>query len=277
MALLLATGCVSTSPDQRLQAIEHRVNTAGWKPLVFTSTHFNLMAYVPSVSTVQATPVLRVYIEGDGLAWIDAQTPSFDPTPNHAMALELALQDPNPGVVYLGRPCQYVRGADRHGCDSRWWTSHRFAPEVMASTQSALNALKQRYQAQTLELVGYSGGATVAAVMAAQRSDVQRLVTVAGNLDPAYWTQINHLTPLGPMQNPAEMTQALQQVPQVHFVGMHDSVVPPAVSQHFMARFTHIKQIQLVQMLGFDHACCWAQAWPNMLKQAFIVRPQPSR
>lgn len=275
ISLLLTAGCVSTSPDQRLQAIEQSVKAAGWTPLVLPSPQFNLMAYVPPLrAATPSSSVLRVYIEGDGLAWIDPQTPSFDPTPNHAVALELAMLDPMPGVVYLGRPCQYVRHDDRHGCESRWWTSHRFASEVMASTQAALNALKLRYQAQALELVGYSGGATVAAVMAAQRSDVQRLVTVAGNLDPAYWTQINRLTPLGPMQNPAEMTQALQRVPQVHFVGMQDSVIPPQVSEHFVSQFADVSQIKVVKIPGFDHPCCWAQAWPDLLKQAFVRQPK---
>lgn len=39
---------------------------------------------------------LFVYIEGDGLAYLDARTPSTDPTPADPLALRLAAADPGP-------------------------------------------------------------------------------------------------------------------------------------------------------------------------------------
>ncbi len=186
------------------------------------------------------------------------------------MALSLAMQDPSPAVVYLGRPCQYVRGLAREGCgDNRWWTSHRFAPEVMRSTHAALDTLKHRFHASRLELVGYSGGGTVAAVVAAQRQDVQRLVTVAGNLDPAAWTRINRLSPMAALQNPADMASQLAHVSQWHVAGKADTVIPPAIGQSYQQRFVSTPVPTVKVLDGFDHQCCWVQAWPALLNEAF--------
>lgn len=271
-ALAALSACVSTSPDARLQSVLKRVEQAGWLPMPLVTPDFTLMAFVRP--TVQPHPVLRVYIEGDGFAWVDPYTPSFDPTPSRALALALALQDPSPAVVYLGRPCQYVRGLAREGCDNnQWWTSHRFAPAVMQSTHAALDTLKQRYRASRLELVGYSGGGTVAAVVAAQRQDVQRLVTVAGNLDPVLWTRINHLSALQTPVNPADMAQQLSGVPQLHLVGQDDQVIPPAISQSYVQRFASGSRPAVKVITGFDHQCCWESTWSTLLKEAFPATP----
>src|SRR6056297_103827 len=77
-----------------------------------------------------AVPRLVVFLEGDGFAWIDRATPSRDPTPHRPVALALAAASQQPAVAYLARPCQWVDGADRRGCDARWWTTHRLAPDV---------------------------------------------------------------------------------------------------------------------------------------------------
>jgi len=273
-AMALASGlaalpaCVSTSPDARLAAVLVQVEQAGWLAMPLPTSQFTLMAF--GRPAPHAHPVLRVYIEGDGFAWVDPYTPSFDPTPSKALALTLAQLDPALAVVYLGRPCQYVRGLARQGCDdNRWWTSHRFAPAVMQSTHAALDTLKQRYQASQLELVGYSGGGTVAAVVAAQRNDVRRLVTVAGNLDPATWTRINRLSPLVAVQNPADMAAQLAHLPQLHFVGRDDPVIPPAISQSYQQGFAEGSKPQVRMIEGFNHHCCWAQAWHSLLQEAF--------
>lgn len=278
VTLLAATGlaalsaCVSTSPEARLHAVLQRVEQAGWLPMPLLTPHFTLMAFVPP--TTQPSAVLRVYIEGDGFAWVDPHTPSFDPTPSRALALSLAMQDPAPAVAYLGRPCQYVRGLGREGCDNnQWWTSHRFAPEVMRSTHAALDNLKQRYRATKLELVGYSGGGTVAAIVAAHRDDVQRLVTVAGNLDPVFWTQLKHFSPLVKPGNPADMSAQLAHLPQLHLVGQDDKVVPLAVSQRYVQRFEPAARPPVKVIPSFDHQCCWEQAWPSLLQEAFPSQP----
>ncbi len=68
--------------------------------------------------------VLRVYLEGDGLAWRSRRHVSDDPTPVSPVALQLMLADPNKDLAYLGRPCQFVHNG---ACRDTLWTSARFS------------------------------------------------------------------------------------------------------------------------------------------------------
>jgi dienelactone hydrolase len=217
---------------------------------------------------LQRTTVLTVYIEGDGLAWINGSTPSLDPTPLNPLALRLALRDPSGAAVYLARPCQFVTGAQRRGCQRKYWTSHRFAPEVIEASSSAIEQLKQRFAAERLVLVGYSGGGAVAALIAAQRRDVMRLVTVAGNLDHRAWTADLHLSALDGSLNPADAWRRLQSVPQIHFVGGQDRVLGESVVESYRARFAPGPAPTVRVLPTFDHHCCWVERWPDLLGEA---------
>ena len=95
-----------------------------------------------------------------------------DPTPVNPLALQLALRDPSGAAVYLARPCQFVAAPDKRECARAYWTEQRFSPAVIAASLEAISQLKQRYGAQRLVLVGYSGGGAVASLVAAQRGDV---------------------------------------------------------------------------------------------------------
>jgi hypothetical protein len=259
-------GACSTvpTPAARRQHADELAAAAGWSPLLIPAGKFTLAAYRSPVQTPGAA--LTIYIEGDGAAWLNRSTPSADPTPVHATALELALRHPG-GTVYLARPCQFVAGADRHGCQLAYWTEARFASAVIESTSMAIDALKMRVGAQRVILVGYSGGGAVAALVASRRNDVDRLVTVAGNLDHTVWTQLHGVEPLTGSLNPADSWQQLVSIPQVHFVGAQDKVINKEVALSFRARFPIEQQPKVVIVPEFDHQCCWARDWPQLLEQ----------
>ncbi|BCM24268.1 hypothetical protein ZMTM_05270 [Methyloradius palustris] len=203
------------------------------------------------------------------MAWVDRSTPSFDPTPRDPLALKLALSDPIKNAVYLARPCQYVIGADQQNCGQKYWTDSRFAPEVIAASNQAISQLKSRYQAKHIRLVGYSGGAAVATLVAAQRDDIEMLVTVAGNLDTAFWTEANHLSPLTGSLNPADAWQSLQVIKQRHYVGGQDKVIGVSVARSYTDRFDSGHQPPITVIADFDHHCCWVDRWPQIVKSNF--------
>ena len=203
---------------------------------------------------------LTIYFEGDGLAWLNSSTPSSDPTPVDPLALKLALRDTTPSA-YLARPCQFVGGEQQRNCSKKYWTSHRFSPEVIHSTNQAIDQLKRGVGATELILVGYSGGGAVAALVAAQRADVARLMTVAGNLDPRAWAAEHHLSPLSGSLNPADDWAQLQHVPQTHFVGGKDTAVGESVARAFAARFPPSLAPTIIVIPGYDHHCCWEASW----------------
>lgn len=260
---LLLAGCVSLpAPAARRQQAVSLAAGAGWAPRRLATDTFVLTAFAPREHARADT--LTLYIEGDGLAWISRSLPSADPTPLQPLALQLALRQPTGAAAYLARPCQYAEGRDAANCATSWWTSHRFAPDVIRATNQAIDQLKQEFQARQLVLVGYSGGGAVAALAAAQRQDVALLVTVAGNLDTAAWAKENKLTPLRDSLNPADAWPALAAIPQHHFAGADDRAVAPAVAQAFAARFPPDRRPEVEVIPGFDHHCCWVRDWPAL-------------
>jgi hypothetical protein len=263
---LLLSGCIGGQLQAQREAAAHIAINAGWQRSNLEAGPFVLASFAPQA--LQRTAVLTVYIEGDGLAWINASTPSTDPTPLNPLALRLALRDPGGAAVYLGRPCQFVTGVNRRGCQRKYWTSHRFAPQVIEATARAIEQLKQRYAAEHLVLVGYSGGGAVAALIAAQRQDVTRLITVAGNLDHHAWTTGLRLSPLEGSLNPADAWQRLQYVSQVHFIGGQDRVMGESVIESYRARFAVGSAPVVRRLPGFDHHCCWVEQWPDLLGEA---------
>jgi len=202
-----------------------------------------------------------VYIEGDGLAWLTRSQPSQDPTPRDPLALRLALAHAGRAAVYLARPCQFAPAAGP-ACPRRYWTSHRFAPEVIAATGRAVDALRRRAGATRLVLVGYSGGGAVAALVAARRDDVELLVTLAGNLDHRAWSAHHRVTPLAGSLSPADEIEALRRVRQVHLVGSDDTRVPASLVLDFVARFPPAERPRVEVEPATDHARGWLELWP---------------
>lgn len=266
LAALLLGGCAGIpSPAERLAEADRLAASQGWQRTWLEGGAFRLAAYHPAIAA--PTGPLTVYLEGDGLAWISADQASVDPTPSDPLALRLAMAQGGDAVAYLGRPCQYV-GAAVTGCPQRYWTQQRFALDVVDATSQALDQLKRRFSAHRLRLVGYSGGGTVAALVAARRNDVDLLVTVAGNLDTAAWTAWHRVTALNGSLNPADETDALSRVRQHHFAGGQDRTVPPGLLTGFVSRLRASAPVRWQLEPTFDHRCCWEQAWTQRLQAA---------
>lgn len=261
LAWLLSACSALPTPDERRAHADVLAASHDWRAEFLGAGQFELLAYLPQ--NIKRQGALTIYLEGDGFAWMDASTPSPDPTPRDPLALRLALQQPEGNAAYLGRPCQYV-DAQPGVCPERYWTEARFAPEVLAASNLAIDTLKARFGAQRLTLVGYSGGGAIAALVAARRDDVERLVTVAGNLDHRAWTSHHRVTPLHASLNPADETVRLQGLRQTHFVGAADRIVPVALATAFAARFPAAQRPSVRVLADFDHQCCWARAWPAL-------------
>lgn len=78
-------------------------------------------------------------------------------------------------------------------------------------------------------------------------------VTYAGNLDTDKWTTLHKITPLIGSLNPADFTQNLQNLPQIHYVGIQDTSIPLEIFQSFYSKFTNSNNIKLI-LLDSTHA-----------------------
>jgi len=208
---------------------------------------------------------LRVYIEGDGVAWLSRTEPALDPTPRKATGLALAAKDLAPNVVYLARPCQFTPMAMNPRCGIPYWTGKRFAADVVESMNAAVSHFAALTPGQPVELVGYSGGGAVAVLIAARRSDVVSIRTVAGNLDDEFVNRLHDVSPMPESEDAIDFARRVASIAQVHFSGAKDSVVPPSVALRFVnATGTQCAQVLIVS--GLAHDSDWSQRWPTLLK-----------
>lgn len=260
VGILLATACAYQPPEARHADAVRLAQSAGWIGQTLSSEYYPLQTFVPKA--LIETPRLHVYIEGDGLAWVSRTQVSQDPTPIRPMALEMALADPSGHAVYLARPCQYVRVA---ACQTSLWTHERFSAEVLAAMQQAINHLMQRYAAHDVVLIGFSGGGTLAALIASERTDVAQLITVAAPLDHQHWTQLKKISPLTGSLNPVDRVANLVAIPQHHWVGEKDRVVPAEVATQFSSHFPPAQQPRVSIVPNYDHQCCWPKTWASKL------------
>jgi hypothetical protein len=263
LALLLpmVAGCARQNSTATIADLERIANEQLLVVHTLSAPPFSLVALSPKSSSGS---VLRVYIEGDGQAWLTRSRLSSDPTPVNPLALVLMEVDTAPDKAYLARPCQYIQTA---ACNSSYWSIRRFSPEVIDSMDEALTQLKTSGNYQSLELIGYSGGGTVALLLAARRNDIVSLRTIAGNLDHAWLNKHHRVSPLTGSLNPPDFTERLGRIPQRHFIGENDRVVPVGVYSSYVGSFKNSRCISLQIVEGVGHGNGWEKKWPQYLKE----------
>lgn len=197
----------------------------------------------------------KIYIEGDGYAFNAHGRATQDPTPKGTLVRELAFGDNNPNVVYLARPCQYIKSPI---CSKRHWTTARFAPEVINAEYAAV---KQIAGDNPVILIGFSGGAQVAGLIASAKQglNVKKIITIAGNLDHLAWTQYHNLPPLNESMNLESYRKQFAQISQIHYVGSDDKVMPPVLVRDFVG-----ESCNLIEVRGATHNSGWEKIYSQI-------------
>ncbi|MDR1920209.1 MAG: alpha/beta hydrolase [Candidatus Adiutrix sp.] len=240
----------------------------GFKPTVFEVAPFRLAAMIKDGAA--AAKELVVYVEGDGRGVVRGRV-AADPTPRTAMGFELAVQDPAPTVLYLARIGQFQTGQTGAAYKS-FWSNKRLSGEAVEAAGRAVDQAKARLNSEKIHLIGYSGGGGLAVLLAERRRDVLTLTTVAGLLDIDWWVREKRFMPLAGSLNPAAQAVRLAHIPQIHFYGVEDAVIPPGMSAHFRTRaaFSNYRRVAVET----DHWNKWPLLWPELLRQ--YVLPQRS-
>ena len=212
-------------------------------------------------------PVLHVYLEGDGMAFITRTRPSSDPTPRDPVAFRLAIRHPCSGpVLYLGRPCQYVENVDAKNCAEAVWTSARMSERAVRGIAAAIEQAKLTTGTTKLALYGFSGGGGIAALLAQRRQDTIFLGTIAGNLDHRFWTMSLNLTPLHASLNPMDEVRSTAHIPQLHLSGGKDTIISSAISESWCAALPPESLCRRHQVADMTHEGTWERAWPELLR-----------
>jgi thioesterase domain-containing protein len=247
--LALLAGCANGHPFESRSGHAARLAQArGWIGFATTGAEFPLSGF--RSPQARGSEGLRVYLEGDGYAWSSLTLPSTDPTPRNPVALRLALADPK-ATHYLARPCQFS-GLAASACDAKYWTSARFAPELVRAVSQALDEIQRENPSRPLHLIGYSGGGVMAALIAAQRQDIASLTTVAAPLDIDLWTAHHQVAPLRQSLSPMDFAQRLRCLAQTHHVGAKDKIVPARVVESYLRQ---LEAAQTASSAGPGPAC----------------------
>ena len=202
---------------------------------------------------------IKIYIEGDGASFDAYGRATKDPTPRGRMVRDLAFGDKSNNVVYLARPCQFVMS---DVCSVRHWTTARFSFEVI---DSMYEAIKEIAKNREVVLIGFSGGAQVAGLISVLKRDlrVKKVITVAGNLDHLAWTQYHNLPSLNESLNLADYKSLYFDVPQKHYVGDLDNVIPSGL----VFDFVKDKNIDVEIVKKASHSEGWNAVYGEIWKE----------
>lgn len=265
LTLILSAACSFTQGYQPffLEA-ENGLHKAGFTSEVVKTDHFDLM--VKSKIKKPNAPVV-IYIEGDGKAWKSKKRISTDPTPKNPLVLSLALQDKRPNIVYIARPCQYVIPINKgRNCNNKYWSSHRFSNEVIKSTNQVIDSIATKLGTKSVELIGFSGGGAIAALVAKRRNDISLLRTIAGNLDHKAVNKYHNVSPLSAYSlNPIDEASQLKSLCQIHYLGNKDKIIPKhVISSYVESQGKKSKAIWLI-VKDADHTKGWQKKWVDLL------------
>jgi hypothetical protein len=247
LPVMLLLGCAS--PTQRM---DREAQRSGLTRSVVVGTTFRHVVYTrPAASNGDSW---TVYLESDGLPWINGRAPAADPTSREPLALQLMMRTQG-AALYVTRPC-YHELMDA-ACSWQAWTSARYSASVVESMTRAIETKLGEVKAAKITLVGYSGGGALAALIAERLRHVDTVITIAANLDTQAWTSHHRYLPLSESLNPAK-SELNHLFEELHLLGSHDTNVPPATTRAYFERYPNAKQITFDD---FDHVCCWVRDW----------------
>lgn len=241
-------GCSKNIPtiEQRLTTSKNLYKKQNLNETTYKSFSFDIYS-IQDENLNCKNKTIKIFIEGDGLAWITRTTISSNPTPINPIALELMLKEKNSCKIYLARPCQY---ANSKNCSKKYWTSHRFSEKIIDAYLEILDKIKKKYKNSSFEMIGYSGGGAIATILSAKRSDVKELITYAGNLNIEKWSEIHNITPLYGSLNPADFSIELESLSQTHYIGKKDKIIPIEVFESFKSKFRNKTNVKLILIDG---------------------------
>lgn len=265
---LILAAC--STPSQRFERLAQQ---QGFQKTVVEGRGFSHVIFHNGKLGTAST--LHVYLGGDGTPWIGGFIVASDPTPRKPMALKLMAMDQAPSL-FLGRPC-YHGNAEKPPCKPEYWTSARYAEDLVESMVAALRGIMDQYGHVKLRLFGFSGGGGLAMLMAERLAETRSIVTIAGNLDIDAWTEIHGYDPLYSSINPKQMPPLPAEIAQYHLAGGRDMNVPPQIIRDALGKQ---RGHQFVLFEDFTHGCCWEDIWIALLScidQDCVWRDIPQR
>ncbi len=203
-----------------------------------------------------------IYLEGDGLVINKYGEVAMNSTPTDPIALRLACADDRKLTkIVIHRPYHYIKDPN---ANSRYWTTARYAPEVIKSIAETIKNCQQQFSFSTMELVAYSGGASVALLLAPHLQNLQRITSFAGNLDHKDWTSYHNTNPLFESLDPLENKKILGEISQIHFLGTNDANTTVDLGLKYKQNINS-DRVVITPIDGFEHDSDWPSVWKKQI------------
>lgn len=249
--MIMLTSCTSAS-----SLFDQQAHQSGLQTKQVRSARFKHVIYANKYAYQRLgnarLDTLHVYLGSDGTPWFEGRHVTRDPTPLRPVLLDFVAQDDKP-AIYLGRPCYHQLSRDDN-CEPEYWTNARYSGVVVDSMAEVLKHYVQQHQVEHVRLIGYSGGGTLAMLIAPQIEEVDRVITLAGNLHPELWAKHHGYLPLTGSLSPYDQPPLPAKIRQIHLYGKRDSnitaamIIPAAHKQ---------KTATMIALADADHSCCW--------------------
>ncbi len=264
ISLLCLANCCAATYTKIADKTSKIASEAGLSTQIYQTKNFKIFT-LQKITDPKKN--LRIYFEGDGKAFIKRNIVSPNPTPTSYFMVNLITQDPFPNIIYIARPCQFVEDKKCYQDQpEKYWTDDRFSKEIL----DAVNEVVEKFSKFNLELIGYSGGATIAKYVAAKNhanhQNVVSLRTLAGNIDNQEFAKIHQTKKLESLADTKKILLQLENIPQIHFVGDEDETIPQDIARSYLKKLPKKFCTRIFQVSDADHSNGWQEKWPDLLK-----------
>ena len=174
-------GC--SSDQARINKAFDLAQQNNYMPEIISSSQFPIQIFYQAHNSNHAV----IYLEGDGLVINSHGGVALNPTPTDPMALRLASVDKRRVTkIVINRPFHYITSDHSDSdsdsdSDSRYWTTSRYAHEVIQSILEVIQNCQKQFHFKTIEIIAYSGGASVALLLGPHLENIERITSFAGN------------------------------------------------------------------------------------------------
>lgn len=258
LVIFLLSGCVSPLKitDRTIKISSEQ----GLEPEIYKTENFSIFTLKKITNHDE---ILRVYIEGDGKAFVNKYTASSNPTPTSYFLVNLIKEDAAANILYLARPCQYQSTNQGFCATNKYWTKNRLAPEVIV----AMNEVLAEFANFKIEIIGYSGGGEIAKYLALRNRNIINLRTIAGNVDQEEFAKTHKVPALDDNFNEGDLVK-LSKLPQIHFIGEKDKIVPINVIQKYLQKLPQQNCFKIIEVKNATHTKGWNGKWREFLKES---------
>lgn len=266
--LSLCISSCSSTIESRIHAADKTASLNSFEKKLVKAGSFVLTTY-QHITDPHKSYVF--YIEGDGSIATGNYAIASNPTPSKIMLLKLATMDSRPNIVYLARPCQYTPVELNPKCRAEYWLDKRLSEEVIESINIAVNTISGSMPAS---LIGFSGGGGIAILVAARNHNIQGIVTIAGNLDIARFSSYHQVYALKESLNPIDYAKKITHIPQLHFSGDKDLIVPSTITNAYV-EFSASPCVRSKIFPNITHTIGWDLVWKDAIKIDVTCKTTP--